>query len=164
VFEPSCGETQFSENESNLMARAKVKREDLKPGEVLCSYCTARCCRYFALPIETPTTWDDFNNIRWYMLHGRVSIFVEDTTWYLMVHADCKHLLDDHRCGIYQTRPEICRTYSTDNCEYDDDTCYDQLFESPEQIWEYAEAVLPPRKSGKQSANQPISLPVLNGV
>jgi uncharacterized protein len=39
----------------------KFPREKLKPGECLCSYCTAKCCRYFALPIEEPTTWKEFD-------------------------------------------------------------------------------------------------------
>lgn len=133
----------------------QIKREDLKPGEVLCSYCTAKCCRYFALPIDTPDNWDDFEHIRWYMLHGQVSIFVEDETWYLMVHADCKHILPDNRCGIYETRPHICREYTTDNCEYEEDAVYDKFFETPEQMWEYAEAVMPPRKR-KQKQQLPV--------
>lgn len=140
------------------MAQTRISRDDLKPGEVLCAYCTGKCCRYFALPIETPTSWEDFDHIRWYMMHGDVSIFVEDDTWYLMVHADCKHLQPDHRCGVYETRPQICRKYTTDDCEYDDDACYEKLFESPEQIWEYAAAVLPPRKRKRGERRQ---LPVV---
>lgn len=139
----------------------KVRREDLKPGEVLCAYCTAKCCRYFAFPIDKPETWEDFDHLRWYMLHGRVAIFVEDETWYLMIYADCKHLQADHRCGIYEDRPQICRTYTTDDCEYDEtEECYDKFFESPEQIWEYAHAVLPVRRR----RNGPVSLPVLQHV
>ncbi len=141
---------------------ARVSRADLKPGENLCDYCTARCCRYFALPIEKPSTWEDFNNIRWYMMHGSVSVFVDDGTWFLMVHADCKHLLPDNRCGTYETRPDICREYSTDNCEYDDDSRFDMLFEAPEQIWEYAHAVLPPR--ARRKPDDVVSLPVVSGV
>ena len=141
------------------MPKPKVKREDLKPGEVLCEYCTAKCCRYFALPLDTPETRDDYNHIRWYMMHGNVSIFVEDDTWFLLVYADCKHILTDNRCGIYEDRPGICRRYTTVNCEYDDDSTYEKFFETPEQLWEYAEAVLPPRR--RKRANQPIALPVL---
>lgn len=141
------------------MPKPLVSRDDLKPGEVLCSYCTARCCRYFAFPIDEPTTWEDFDHIRWYMMHGPVSVFVDEGTWYLMIHADCKHLLPDHRCGAYETRPQICRTYTTDDCEYDNDATYEKLFESPEQIWEYAEAVLPVRK--QNSTRKRVSLPVV---
>ena len=144
------------------MKKKKIKREDLKPGEVLCEYCTAKCCRYFALPIDTPTDIEDFQHLRWYMMHGRVSLFVEDEVWYLMVHADCKHILPDNRCGAYETRPTICRSYTTENCEYEDDACYDQFFESPEQIWEYAEAITPQaKKSKKRKKNKGVSLPVL---
>lgn len=141
--------------------KADVKRSDLKPGEVLCQYCTGRCCRYFALPIERPETWDDYDHIRWYMMHGQVSVFVEDTTWYVMVHADCQHLQEDHMCGAYETRPGICRSYTTDDCEYDNDAPYDQLFETAEQMWEYAHAVLPPRP--RRQPGDPVSLPVISG-
>jgi len=91
----------------------------------------AKCCKYFALPIDTPTRRKDFDYIRWYLLHGGASVFVESNTWYLLVHASCKHLQADNRCGIYETRPAICREYSTDNCEYDDSYTYDRYFETP---------------------------------
>ena len=142
------------------MPKPTVKREELKPGEVLCAYCTGKCCRYFALPIDTPETWSDYDYVRWYLMHGNTSVFVEDDTWYLVVHADCKHLMDDNLCDAYATRPGICRKYSTADCEYDEDAVYDQFFEVPEQIWEYAEAVLPPRK--RKKANRRVELPVLS--
>jgi|GEM_PF-209286 len=138
----------------------QIDRKDLKPGEVLCDYCTAKCCRYFALPLDTPEDWEDFDHIRWYMAHGRISVFVEDGVWYLMVHGDCQYLQDDNLCGIYQDRPQICRDYTTDDCEYEDDSCYEQFFEDPAQVWEYAEAILPPRKKNKKAKG----LPVLSGV
>lgn len=136
-----------------------VSREDLKSGEVLCQHCTGKCCRYFALPIETPESWSDFDHMRWYMMHGRVSIFVDDGNWYIMIFADCQHLQEDNFCGAYETRPEICRTYTTDECEYDNDAPHDQLFETPTQIWEYAQAVLPAKP--RRTLNDPVSLPVI---
>lgn len=145
-----------SENDSMAKKTAKKSRQDLKPGEVLCDYCTAKCCRYFAFPIDTPKKRQDFDYLRWYLLHGRVAIFVEEGTWFLMVYADCKHLQADHRCGIYETRPQICRDYTTDNCEYDDDALYDMFFETPEQIWEYAQSLLPATK-GRTFSTQPVS-------
>ena len=51
--------------------------------------------------------------------------------WYLLVHTTCKHLQADNRCGIYHTRPQICRDYSTDNCEYEDDWVYDHISKPP---------------------------------
>jgi Fe-S-cluster containining protein len=76
-----------------------------------------------------------------------------------MVYADCEHLQPDNRCGVYETRPQICRDYTTDDCEYDSDACYDQFFETADQIWEYAEAVLPPRK--RKTSLSELRLPVL---
>ncbi|MBL8818408.1 MAG: YkgJ family cysteine cluster protein [Planctomyces sp.] len=140
----------------------RIRREDLKEGEVLCSYCTAKCCRYFALGIDAPTKWNDFDNMRWYMMHGPVCIFVDDGCWFLMVIADCQHLLPDQRCGAYETRPQICRVYTTDNCEYDEDGVYDQYFETPEQLWEYAHAVMPPRP--RRTVGEPVHLPLLTGI
>ena len=130
----------------NITRLEKPRREDLKPGEILCQHCNAKCCRYFALPIDTPTTRKDFEYIRWYLLHERAAVFTEDGTWYLLVHTRCKHLGDDDLCGNYQTRPRVCREYGTDKCEYEDDWVYDHYFETPEQVEEYAEAVLRPPK------------------
>lgn len=142
------------------LAKLKPRREELRPDECLCDYCTARCCRYFALPIETPRTHQDFDYIRWYLLHQRASVFTEDGTWYLCVHTVCRHLQPDHRCGIYATRPEICRNYSTADCEYDDGYVYERYFETPEQVVEYHEALMA-FKSGSTRSPRPELLPIV---
>lgn len=121
--------------------RKKISREELKPGEVLCQYCNGKCCRYFALPIDRPTRSKDFDFIRWYLLHEGATVFTDDSDWYLLVHAKCKHLGEDSFCQCYESRPQICRDYSTDVCEYEDDWTYEQYFETPEQIQEYVDAV-----------------------
>jgi uncharacterized protein len=133
----------------------------LQPGECLCDHCTAKCCRYFALPIETPTTAKDFDYMRWFLLHDRASIFTDGDTWYLLVHTTCRHLQSDHRCGIYETRPQICRDYTTADCEYDDSWVYDRYFETPEQVSEYAEAVLPRRARSSFRTPPPPLLPIV---
>lgn len=142
---------------------AKPHREDLKPGEVLCTYCTAKCCRYFALPIDTPSSTKDFEYIRWYLLHDRATVFIEGDSWYLLVHTKCRHLGDDNLCMDYEKRPQICRDYTTKKCEYEDDWVYDHYFETAEQIGEYAEAVLAkrPRKGRSIRSPKPDPLRVL---
>jgi len=125
-------------------AQRKPSRKEIPPGEPLCRYCTAKCCRYFALPLETPECRKEYEYLRWYLLHDLASVFIEDGTWYLLVHTTCKHLRPDQLCGIYSTRPRICREYSTRKCEYEDDWCYEHYWETPEQMAEYMEAVLPP--------------------
>src|SRR5205814_5874854 len=101
------------------------------------------CCRYFALPIDNPTCRHDYDNIRWYLLHENVTIFVEEGQWYIGIANRCKMLQPDNRCGIYETRPKVCRGYSTDNCEYHGGEYeFEVLFTSAEQLREYAEKKL----------------------
>ena len=68
-----------------------------------------------------------------------------------MVSTACRHLGGDNRCTAYETRPQICRGYSTDDCECGDDWVYDRYLETPEQVEEYAEAVLGPRQGPEGS-------------
>jgi hypothetical protein len=77
----------------------RITRDELPKGQSLCEYCTAKCCRYFAMPIETPDTFKELEYLRWFLLHDRASVFKEDDDWYLLVHTTCKHLQPDNRCG-----------------------------------------------------------------
>ena len=90
--------------------------------------------------MDPPETFDDFEYIRWYLFHEHATVFTEDDNWFMLVHTVCKHLQPDHRCGAYETRPKICREYTTDQCEYEDDYTFDRYFELPEQVAEYANA------------------------
>ncbi len=139
----------------------KLRREDLPPGDCLCNHCTAKCCKYFALPIETPTTRQDFDYIRWYLLHGEATVFIEEGDWYLLIPTRCKHLRADNRCGIYATRPQICRDYTIEECEYEDDYVYEHYFETSEQVEEYVEAVLPGKDPSEFRSRRPPLLPVI---
>jgi len=140
---------------------SKRRRADHPDVANLCDHCTAKCCHYFALPIDEPTERRDLDFMRWYLLHDRASVFVDDDVWYLLVHTTCKHLRDDNRCGIYETRPQICRDYTTDKCEFEDDWCYEKYFETPEQVYEYSEAVYGPDDSGNIRSRKPTGLPML---
>ena len=55
-------------------------------------------------------------------------------------------------CEVYQTRPHICREYSSDNCDYHGgDYGYELFFAHPEQMTEYAEKMLAKKgKGGKK--------------
>src|SRR5438105_11390276 len=121
----------------------------------LCDKCAALCCRYFALPIDNPRKACDYDNIRWYLLHENVVVFIEKRQWYIGILSRCKHLQSDNRCGIYETRPRICRKYSTDNCDYHGgEYNFDILFTSGEQLAEYARKKLrlKRRKKGLKAA------------
>jgi Fe-S-cluster containining protein len=142
----------------SLPMKKHKRRSELKPNECLCDFCTGKCCRYFSLPIDEPTTWDDYDAIRWYLAHGQTMIYVDKAQWYLLVMSRCSYLSRENRCGIYLNRPRICREYTTRDCEYDNDWIFEKIFETPEQIWEYAEAVLPPRRSRASAAGTSLTI------
>jgi uncharacterized protein len=121
----------------------------------LCDQCSALCCRYFVLEIGTPETRRQYDDIRWYLVHQNVFVFIEKRKWYLGIYARCKHLQADNRCGIYQTRPKICREYSTDNCDYHGgEYDWQVLFSSAEQLEAYAAEALAARALKRSKARQ----------
>ena len=81
-----------------------------------------------------------------FVLHEYTTLFTEDDHWFLLVQTKCRKLDENNRCTDYENRPNICREYTTARCEYEDHWVYDRYFETPEQIAEYAEAVLGPRE------------------
>lgn len=129
----------------------------------LCEQCAALCCRYFVLEIDTPETRRQYDDVRWYLLHENSFVFIEKKKWYLGIYARCKQLQPDNRCGIYHKRPKICRSYSTDNCDYHGgEYNWEILFSSAEQLERYAQEQLkssrprakkrkaPKKKTGKE--------------
>jgi len=69
------------------------------------------CCRYFALELDEPEDEEDFDALKWYLIHDKSWIWVDDGEWYLQVDAVCRYLGPDNRCQIYERRPQICRDY-----------------------------------------------------
>jgi Fe-S-cluster containining protein len=104
-----------------------------------CDKCTGLCCRYFALPIETPEEKADYDDIRWYLCHKNINVFVEDGDWYLNIKNKCRHLSEkDYKCRIYDKRPRICRQYSHKNCDYvEGEYDFDLYFTDDKQMEEY---------------------------
>lgn len=102
-----------------------------------CSRCTALCCRYFGLEIDTPEDERDFDQLRWFMLHHGVELYVEDGAWHLNLHLPCRHLLPDNRCGTYETRPYLCRDYDSDGCEFENEITFDHYFKTHDELVAY---------------------------
>ncbi|MDD5134209.1 MAG: YkgJ family cysteine cluster protein [Phycisphaerae bacterium] len=126
------------------MAKKKKKAK-----KVLCHACKGLCCRYMALPIETPKDRGDFDDIRWYLAHKDVSVFVEDGDWYINIKNKCRHISEkDHRCRIYEKRPRICRGYKTVDCEFtSDEYDYSLHFTNDKQMEEYMKVKFDNNKS-----------------
>lgn len=115
-----------------------------------CLKCNGICCRYVALPIDDPETKSDFDDIRWYIAHRGVWVFVEDGDWYVCFDAKCDFLDKNNRCKIYETRPKICRGYETDECEFfGEGEAYDMKFTRIEEIEKYAEDFLKEKRKKK---------------
>jgi len=103
-----------------------------------CDDCDARCCRYFALQIDTPRTKADFDDIRWYLAHEGTRVFVEGGKWFLEVANRCRHLDENNRCRIYPDRPTICREHDPARCERTDlEFAHEREFRSDEELVRY---------------------------
>ena len=125
------------------------KKKQKKTKKVLCHKCKALCCRYIALPIDKPTDRGDFDDIRWYLAHQNITVFVEKGQWYINIKNKCRHLSEKtHRCRIYEKRPRICRGYKTVDCEL---TCreydYSLHFTDDRQMEEYMKVKFDNNKS-----------------
>ncbi len=84
------------------------------------SLCTgSKCCTYITQSLETPRSKAAFEHLLWQVSHRGVEAYKDESGWYLLINAPCGHLQPDGRCGIYEQRPEICRAYDNEYCEYD---------------------------------------------
>ncbi len=109
----------------------------------MCDECGALCCQYFCFEIDEPDCFEEFDDIRWYLLHEGITVHIDEGDWYISIENKCKALDLDNRCTVYEDRPIICRRYSADDCDYTHgDYGYDELFETPEDIERYARRVL----------------------
>ncbi len=127
------------------MPRAHAERKEKNgnkplPTGVACDDCGAKCCRYFALEIDTPEDKDDFEDLRWYLCHENTVIYVDEGAWHVHVENDCRYRDQDHRCAIYERRPTMCREHSPDDCSYNDPWDYELKFSTLEELEIYIEA------------------------
>jgi Fe-S-cluster containining protein len=105
-----------------------------------CGLCTnSKCCTYITEQLETPRSKHDFDHLLWQVSHENVEIYKDEDGWFLLVDARCTHLQHDGRCGIYDRRPQVCREYSNDYCEYDApaEDSFELYFRNYEQLLSY---------------------------
>ncbi len=99
-----------------IKLQGKVK---ITPGNK-CSFCRgATCCTYFTHQIDTPRSIEDFDLLLWQIAHANTQVYRDEDGWFLLVNNRCLHLQADGSCGIYETRPQVCREHSNDDCEFD---------------------------------------------
>jgi len=115
-----------------------------------CQECGAKCCKYFCFEIDEPDDYEEFEDIRWYLCHEGVTVHIDEGDWYISIENRCRMLGPDNRCKIYTERPLICRGYDPATCDFTSgDYGYDEYFETPEQLENYAREVLGEEKFEK---------------
>ena len=116
-----------------------VRVEQLTP-ETKCGYCTnSKCCTYITQEIETPRSKYDFDHLLWQLSHRNVQAYKDEDGWFLLIDNPCTHLQPGGRCGIYERRPQVCRQYSNDYCEFDEpaEKSFDLYFDGYESLLRY---------------------------
>jgi Fe-S-cluster containining protein len=75
----------------------------------------------------------------WQVSHDHVNVYKDEDGWTLLIDGKCQHLQVNGDCGIYQTRPTICREHSNDYCEYDapSEDGFDLYFRNYEELLAY---------------------------
>ncbi|MDY6914204.1 MAG: YkgJ family cysteine cluster protein [Planctomycetota bacterium] len=113
-----------------------------------CRECGAKCCKYFCFEIDEPDTYEELEDVRWYLCHKGVTVHIdEDDDWYISIDNRCKMLAADNRCKIYDDRPLICRDYDLADCDHSGgDYDYKAFFKSPEELEAYARKLLGKKK------------------
>jgi len=107
-----------------------------------CEGCNGNCCRYVAIEIETPEDLEDFENIKWYVAHKDILVYVEeDGTWNLQFTTPCEHLGKTGLCENYEKRPQICRDYNHEECTFHNDYNETFTFKSISDVEEYIEKI-----------------------
>lgn len=98
-----------------------LPRRQVRSAGSPCADCAARCCRYLATEIDPPRTKRDYDDIRWYLLHRAVSVFLDaEGSWFLAFDSPCLQLSTTGRCRSYATRPRLCRAHGREpgSCEF----------------------------------------------
>jgi uncharacterized protein len=103
-----------------IVASDPVSGSVSEAAQVPCLSC-GLCCSYIAVDIEDPSTLRGATNILWYLYHEGVGVYTDGEEWMVTFDTRCRHLLDDNRCRIYETRPQICREFDETGCEVNAD-------------------------------------------
>ena len=117
-----------------------IKKKIKITAENKCGFCQgSKCCSYVTQQIDPPRSMGDFDVLLWQLSHRDVQLYKDEDGWFLMFLTPCLHLRDDGGCGIYEDRPEICRTHSNDYCEYDApaEDGFDKFFDGYDSLLAY---------------------------
>ena len=122
-----------------MSANKNLQKVEITP-ENKCSFCAGtKCCIYVTQEMETPRSMSDFDHMLWQLAHQDMQVYKDEDGWFLIAMNKCQFLQANGGCGIYETRPQICRDYSNDFCEYDEaaDIHFEYYFKTYQELDEY---------------------------
>ena len=70
----------------------------------LCEKCRGACCETWAI---APVNYESPHELH-ELVEGRTA---GEADGYVFLNCRCRHLTVEGRCGIYQQRPTLCRTF-----------------------------------------------------
>jgi len=91
----------------------KAKEKDLCMDK-----CRSMCCTGISVPIDRPKNKTDIEELRFYLIHKNIEVYINNRRWYILVNEKCKNLGRNFLCKDYERRPLICRKHTNDECEY----------------------------------------------
>lgn len=110
----------------------------LTKSEKNCESCDAKCCKSVVIEIDAPEKIEDFEEIKWFVSHKDVNVFVdEDKKWYLEFLTPCEFLGEKNKCTNYENRPKICRDYNHEECVFHNDYKEEFTFKNLKDIENY---------------------------
>jgi Fe-S-cluster containining protein len=99
--------------------------------------CNAECCRYITVDLATPEDKEDWDEIKWLLMHEKVMIYKDlEGDWMIEIQVPCKHL-KGNLCDIYEKRPNVCREHETSECEKNIGAFAKVMFKKPEDVDRY---------------------------
>lgn len=116
--------------------------------------CGARCCRYITHIMRAPRRKCDFDEIAWFLAHEHVSVYVEARRWHLEVRTPCRYLTPENLCANYDQRPQVCRDYSQEFCEFPRRPRHSLHFDTKEEFDLWMEKRRKARRSRKKAAKR----------
>jgi len=114
-----------------------MRTEGKTPAEILAqcrAKCQSKCCRYLVIPLPPPRRVVEFDELSWFLAHQSVSVYVQGRRWHLEVRTPCKYLDEANLCTNYDRRPQVCRDYDIEACEYPAQPKYSLRFDTREQF------------------------------
>jgi uncharacterized protein len=112
-----------------------------------CDECNGECCRDVTVGLDEPENMEDWQDIRWMVVHNNVSVYLdEEGDWVVEFKTPCVKLDKDNKCTMYTNRPVMCRNHELDSCIKNGEGDLHKIrFDTIEEVDEYIEKVVKPQ-------------------